>query len=153
MEPTAAFNLIWERFINIHGMRGYNISMDLHMEHLNSFLKELLRDLRGNLKKENADRISKALNNLRTIVKNFEIENNINKQRSSKNKAKTNADVRNLTTKFLENNIFGEDCNDQKSYESFPSFNEQTLSRLKIDKLMSWAKEKKSEYQLLYEIN
>ena len=57
MEPECALNLIWERFINIHGTRGSNVSM-----HLNNFLKELLRDLRSNLNVENAERVSKAVN-------------------------------------------------------------------------------------------
>lgn len=63
MEPTAAFSLIWERFINTRGVKGHNISMYLHLEHLNNFLKELLRDLRSNLTEQNADRVSKAVKN------------------------------------------------------------------------------------------
>ena len=31
MEPIAAFSLIWERFVNTRGMKGHNISMDLHL--------------------------------------------------------------------------------------------------------------------------
>lgn len=151
MEPSAAFSIIWERFINTRGMRGFNISMDLHMEHLNNFLKELLRDLRSNLNQANADRVAKSMNNLRIIVQNFEKENGINQQRSSRNKAKVSEDVKNLCTKFMEQNIFSEEDHIKKSYESFPKFNDQTLAKLKIDKLLKWAKEKKTEYQILYE--
>uniref|UniRef100_A0A7M5VD50 DUF6589 domain-containing protein n=2 Tax=Clytia hemisphaerica TaxID=252671 RepID=A0A7M5VD50_9CNID len=93
MEPSAALSLIWERFINKHGMKGYNISMDLHMEHLNNYLKELLRDLRGNVNRENAERVSKSLKNLKSIVEKFENESKIKQQISSKNKAKTLKDV------------------------------------------------------------
>jgi len=131
-------------------MRGFNISMDLHMEHLNNFLKELLRDLRSNLNQANADRVAKSMNNLKMIVQNFEKENGINQQRSSRNKAKVSEDVRNLCTKFMEQNIFSEEDHIKKSYESFPKFNDQTLAKLKIDKLLKWAKEKKTEYQILY---
>ena len=98
MEPSAAFTLIWERFVNTRGIRGHNISMDLHLEHLNNFLKELLRDLRSNLNEENADRVSKAVNNLSIIVKNFEERMEIKKKQSSQNKAKIE-DVRNLCVK------------------------------------------------------
>jgi len=49
---TDAFRTLWGRFINTHGFAGRNIPNDLHMEHLNGYLKELLRSLRGNLNEE-----------------------------------------------------------------------------------------------------
>ena len=124
--------------------------MDLHMEHLNNFLKELLRDLRGNVNRENAERVSKAVKNLKTIVENFEKEANIKEQKASKNKAKTLDDVRHLATQLMEQNIFAQDQELPQSYESFPRFNAQTLSKLDIDKLLQWGKSKKEECQLLY---
>lgn len=36
LPPYLAEQLKWGRFINSHGLPGKNISMDLHMEHLNS---------------------------------------------------------------------------------------------------------------------
>ncbi len=150
MEPSCALSLIWERFINKHGMRGYNISMDLHMEHLNNFLKELLRDLRGNINRENAERVSKAVKNLKTIVENFEKETSIKEQQSSKHKEKTIEDVKNLVTQFMEQNIFAEDKEKCHSYESFPNFNLDTLSKLDINNLLQWARSKKEEFKLLY---
>ena len=150
MEPSAAFFLIWERFINTRGMRGCNISQDLHLEHLNNFLKELLRDLRGNLDIPNADRVSKSVNNLNTIVENFERKMEIKKGLSSRNKAKIVDDVRNLSAKFLEDNIFAEEPTKASSYDSFPKFNEQTLASLDIDNLLKWAKEKKAEFKRIY---
>ena len=123
--------------------------MDLHMEHLNNFLKELLRDLRSNLNEENADRVARAVNNLKTLVLNFEEETKIKQQRSSRNKAKTLEDVHNLSKNLLEENIFAEE-NQEKSYESFPKFDSQLLVKLNTDKLLKWAKVKKAEYELLY---
>ena len=35
LSPQLAEQLKWSRFINNHGTCGKNISMDLHMEHLN----------------------------------------------------------------------------------------------------------------------
>ena len=65
------------------------------------FLKELLRDLRSNLNEENADRVSKAVNNLNTIVQNFERKMEIKKQQSSHNKAKMSGeDVRNFWSRI-----------------------------------------------------
>ena len=150
MEPIAVFSLIWERFVNTRGMKGHNISMDLHLEHLNNFLKELLKDLRSNLNEENADRVSKAVNNLNTIVQNFERRMEIKKQQSSQNKAKTLNDVRNLCAKFLEQNTFAGDPNIKNSYDSSPKFNAKTLSTLDIDKLLTWAKQRRAACKRIY---
>ena len=54
-QPQAAFQLTWGRFINTTGKPGRNISCDLHLKHLNNYLKELLKNLRSNLNEENAD--------------------------------------------------------------------------------------------------
>lgn len=70
MQPNKAHSLIWERFANSKGIPGKNISLDLHMEHMNNFLKELLKTLRNNLTENNADRIAKAMNNLKNLVEN-----------------------------------------------------------------------------------
>ena len=35
MTPRMKQQLTWERTINIHGKSGRNVSMDLHMEHIN----------------------------------------------------------------------------------------------------------------------
>ena len=42
--------------------------MDLHLEHLNGFLKEQLKNLRINPDKNNATRVSRASNALRKLV-------------------------------------------------------------------------------------
>jgi len=63
-----AFRLIWGRFVNIHGFLGRNIPNDLHLEHLNGYLKELLRSIRGNLNEKNATRVARALNDVKKLT-------------------------------------------------------------------------------------
>lgn len=74
-QPQHAFKVIWCRFINTVGFGGRNISQDLHLEHLNHFLKVLLKGLRSNRNEKNADRVSKSLYNLMQILKNVEKSN------------------------------------------------------------------------------
>ena len=49
LRPNSAHRLIWGRFVNTSGQKGRNISLDLHLEHLNGFLKDLLKNLRSNM--------------------------------------------------------------------------------------------------------
>lgn len=62
------------------------------------------------------------------IKKHFEQKMEIKKQKSSLNKTKAKEDVENICAKFMEQNIFAEDSKRMNSYESFPKFDEKTLS-------------------------
>ena len=42
LSPRLREQLLWSRFINTSGKNGRNISADLHMEHLNRVIKEIL---------------------------------------------------------------------------------------------------------------
>ena len=48
LPPFLAEQLKWLRFINTHGKKGKNISMDLHMEHLNRLCKTAINGLGSN---------------------------------------------------------------------------------------------------------
>lgn len=115
-----AHELLWEGFVNNKGFPGRNISLDLHLEHLNNFLKELLKNLRSNLNEANAARISKALNNIKRLVDNTEKMLKIKKANPGSNRMKTEESVRHLATEMHKSNPFRETY---EIYESFPNFN------------------------------
>ena len=48
LSPRLSAELLWSRFINVHGHPGRNIPADLHMEHLNRLVKEAIRNLGAN---------------------------------------------------------------------------------------------------------
>ena len=52
------------------GYAGHNIAMDLHMEHLNGYLKEAFRRLRGNLNVKTADKVAKSMKSVRKLINN-----------------------------------------------------------------------------------
>ena len=84
LEPQNSFRLIWGRFVNTVGLKGRNISRDLHLEHVNNQLKELLRSLRSNLNKTNAKRIANSLKNLTSIIENLEKSSNEEKKKTGR---------------------------------------------------------------------
>ena len=100
LEPERAHELTWERFVNTKGRTGRNISLDLHMEHLNKFLKELLKNLRSNLNEVNADRIAKATNNIKTLIEKTEESLNIKVTSTGNNKLNTKASVHKLAAEI-----------------------------------------------------
>ena len=48
LSPRHSHDLLYGRFINVHGRQGKNIPADLHMEHINRVLKECIHDLGSN---------------------------------------------------------------------------------------------------------
>ena len=51
LSSRQAVELMWSRFINVHGLPGRNVPNDLHMEHL----------LKGSLKGLGANKTEKAI--------------------------------------------------------------------------------------------
>lgn len=141
-----AHELTWERFVNTKGRTGRNISLDLHMEHLNKFLKELLKNLRSNLNEVNADRIAKATNNIKTLIEKTEESLNIKVTSTGNNKLNTKASVHKLAAEIHKNNPFAENCKEMK-YDSFPNFNGHLLSRLNTTNVIRWATKKYKQFE------
>ena len=51
--------LVWGRFINVHGLPGRNIPCDLYMEHLNRVVKDVVHGLKANKTPEALVRVIK----------------------------------------------------------------------------------------------
>ena len=45
LSPQMALQVLYSRFVNVHGREGCNIPCDLHMEHLNRIIKDVLQHL------------------------------------------------------------------------------------------------------------
>ena len=147
LEPQNAFRLIWGRFINTVGLKGRNISRDLHLEHVNNQLKELLRSLRSNLNESNAKRVANSLKNLTDIINNLEKFSNVEKTSSNK-RFRNLSDVKKLAVQYHEKQIFEEIPG--RKHDSFSEFNEDVLRKLDIKATFKWLKEKKKEFIDLY---
>ena len=53
--------LLWSRFVNLHGLPGRNIPADLHLKHLNRLAKQAIQGLGSSKKKVALAQIGKAL--------------------------------------------------------------------------------------------
>ena len=75
-----AEQLKWSRCINTRGVIGGNVPADLHLEHLNRRLKDILSNLRSNVTSKAIDRASRSLGMVHQVCETFEHENNAKKQ-------------------------------------------------------------------------
>lgn len=66
--------LLWSRFVNVHGLPARNIPCDLFMEHLNRVCKEAVNDLKSN---KTTTSLVKVVGVLDEVVKKFNQNNGV----------------------------------------------------------------------------
>ncbi len=67
--PHKAAQLTWSSFVNTSGRRGCNIPCDLHMEHFNRRLKDMIKHLGSNVKPHIIQRAGKCVGLIHYICK------------------------------------------------------------------------------------
>ena len=72
LSPRQKHQLLWSRFVNVHGLPGHNIAEDLHMEHLNHVCKQAIQGAGSKKRNETITRIGKALGPLAEVTANFD---------------------------------------------------------------------------------
>lgn len=77
LSPRQAAELIWSRFVNVHGLPGKNIPLDLHQEHLNRVIQISIKGLGANKTEKTITTIGKALGVFGPVIGNFDIENEV----------------------------------------------------------------------------
>ena len=143
--PEKAFRLIWGRFVNTTGFVGKNLSLDLHMEHLNNFLKELIRSLRGNMSEDNCQRVAKSLHKTKLIVEGAENSLKTEYKTSSCSVPSSFDDVKSLTEAFHGEKIFFEISS--MEYNSYPEFNCDIFKKtLEARELYIWVNKGKKKF-------
>ncbi|XP_066916660.1 uncharacterized protein [Clytia hemisphaerica] len=145
--PDRALGLIWGRFVNTKGYAGHNISMDLHLEHLNGYLKEGFRALRSNLNQSNADRVAKTLNNVKDLIQNTEKSLKAQAPRKSHTVPSFYEDVKKLAEELVKADSMKEIPD--RNHASFQNFNENVIYGLDYDGMNDWVKAYKKKYAKL----
>lgn len=146
-EPHNAKTLTWNRFVNTSGKRGKNISLDLHLEHINRFTKNLLQNLGPNLNEKNASRVSESVKSMKLICENIDKMLNINDTTSEQKIKKDEDDVRKLATEFNRANIFKYlPPRQHHSFKGFPP----SLLLLDYGDYFNWIDDKYEEFSSIY---
>ncbi len=77
LTPRLSQELLWNRFINTHSVRGCNILCDLYLEHLNRLCKDSVRNLQANKTEKAIVRVGKTLGTIAPVVDNYDNVNNV----------------------------------------------------------------------------
>ena len=103
------------------------------------------------MNEKNAERVSKALNNMKKLVEHTEQNFEIRRRKSSANHAKTLESVRHLANEMMKDNPFAPPTL-KSSYSSFPRFNGEVLEDLKVTPFLKWVKRVKTDMEKMSKI-
>ena len=118
LPPRLSAELLWSRFINVHGQPGKNIPADLHMEHLNRLVKEAIKHLGANKTERAIMRIGKAVGTLAPVLALFDQELEIGSVSDTHHVASFEKERNILVHELVKSNVF---CNvPGRKHSAFP---------------------------------
>ncbi len=140
-----AHSLTWNRFWNGKGGKGKNIPLDLHLEHLKSFLKSFLKRLGPSMTKQAADRIRKSFVVLKELMDPTDTELEVSRSSGTHSDAHQTEDILVL----IEVVRMAELLKDQlgREFAAFPNFNRNLLSKMKHSELRGRMRSKLQEWR------
>ena len=106
LTPRLRNELLYSRFINVHGRPGKNIPCDLHMEHLNQFAKEAIKGLGANKTEAAIVRVGRALGTIAPVLDNFDDDNNIVGPSGIHSVANTTKDIEAMVSVLSNQTVF-----------------------------------------------
>lgn len=139
LSPCMGHQLLWSRFINVHGKPGRNIPCDLHMEHLNRVLKNGVQNLSANKTEKAITRLGKCVGTVAQVLRTYDEEHNVGTKSSHHKAASSDKDLQQLVTEFVINTPFTE-----MKGRKLKRFKLKTtlMNSLKEDVMETWMKDK-----------
>ena len=135
LSEREAAELLWSRFINVHGKPGCNIPNDLHLEHLNRLCKTAIKGLGANKTESCITRVGKALGTIAPILENFDTINKVAKLSGKHHAASSEKDLKLLLDVFKDASVYVEKA--ERIHPSFPNPRDP-LHAITKDKLTTW---------------
>lgn len=93
LSPRLSNQLMWSRFVNVHGRPGRNIPLDLHMEHLNRLAKDAIKNLGSNKTMGAVARVGRCIGTLSHVLDQFDREISLNSGSSKYKKPHATKDI------------------------------------------------------------
>ena len=139
-----AHQLQWNRFVNTHGGPGHNLPCDLHNEHVNKLLKEIITNMGANLKEEALTRAARSVTLLRVIRDAFDKQSCVPVGGSAHSTHSAEQDIQKVVSVLLSKNVFG--VQPKRSHSSFRNISANPLQGLHWENMATWITQKKTQY-------
>ena len=150
LPQSLAFRLVWNRFFNIMGKLGHNISLDHRMEMFIKLLKTFLKGLGSNITEESAQRVARCLNTLEAIMESLDKECHLNQKESNRAGKGQEEAVSQIVEDLINQSAFVK-VPGRQGYPNFPKFSGNLIEKLDYRDFYSWIKDKLAAWSRVYE--
>ena len=141
LSPHLAHHILWDRFVNTRGRMGANLPCDLHNEHVNKLIKEILSNMGSNLTEEALQRAARSVTALQTICQSFDTQSGVPIGTSSHFTRSDAEDVAKVALVVRERKLLYPISG--RNHSSFPNFSLDPLKSWNRDKTHKWIEQKK----------
>ena len=133
LPPRLAQQLLYSRFVNVHGTSGRNIAADLYMEHLNAVAKGCIKNLGANKTESAITRAARALGTIVHILDNYDQQNNVKKSSGAHMSASAEKDQEMIVNELQTMEVFQSTTRTHVTFFKLrhPLY-EKTLEELKV---------------------
>ena len=133
--------LLWSRCVNVHGRRGRNVSMDLHMEHLNRYLKGALSHIGSNVRDVTFNRIGRSLRKIMDITENYDSCAKIQHEFGYHSFKPANKDLKLVVDDLNTAKVFVKSTV-KREHKQFRNFKGNTARKIEEEELIEWMEDK-----------
>ena len=140
LSPRLRQQILFSRFVNVHGGQGHNISADLHMEHMNRVTKEALEHLGANKTERAIVRSSKCAHSVLLLTSNIDACLGTKTPSGAHRMPEATRDITTMVEILVRAENFAD--KDKRFHPSFPKIQSNGLcSSIDIQKFHAWIKE------------
>ena len=144
LSPHLAQHILWDRFINIRGGMGRNIPCDLHNEHVNKLLKEVIANMGSNLTEVALRLAAQSVSAMETICQKFDKSSGVPLGTQAHSTKSDETDVARVTSTVLKQNLFT--VTQGRKYHAYPKMHTNPLWSWKEEKTKDWIKTKQKQF-------
>lgn len=148
--PRMKQQVMWERTVNYHGKNGKNVSMDLHLEHINRACKDAMGNLGSNISNDSVRRIGQSVGELMKITEQFDKVNKVPQESGRHSRRSVKLDFEKIFTQIHTNTkVF--DHVPKRQHSKFRKFQVNKKARtLSFSTFDTWMKKQVKKYEMFY---
>ena len=134
--PHIKQQIVWSRVVNSRGGAGNNIPVDLHMEHLNRLLKDMIIGIGANVSEQAIVQSSKSLDGIKTVCENFDRSAGIHGDSVNHTTKSSKKDQGLVLQQLIESKVFS--YIPGRKHAAFPDIESNLAQSINTKSLFKW---------------
>lgn len=146
LSPNLSHQVKWHRFVNTRGGLGRNVPCDLHNEHMNKLIKDIIIHMGSNISEHEAalQRSVRSISTLDALCHKFDEESDVPHRTTAHSTRSDLTDVNKVIDILLKHKILEPICD--RTHKSFPDIHFNPLHKWDSEATKKWIEEKKAQY-------